>query len=161
MSMVEAPAHWVYDDGGRAETGYQGIAGDCVTRAISVAAEIPYQEVYDELMIRQGIFFSTKRGEMYGRTRGGHRRSSSPRNGVFHHVYVPYLTIALGWQWTPMMGIGTGTTVHLRADELPGGRIIARLSKHLTAVIDGVVHDTVDPSRDGTRCVYGIWTAPE
>ena len=22
---------------------------------------------------------------------------------------------------------------------------------------DGVVHDTYDPSRDGTRCVYGYW----
>jgi len=24
-------------------------------------------------------------------------------------------------------------------------------------VIDGVIFDTHDPSRRGTRCVYGIW----
>jgi hypothetical protein len=24
-------------------------------------------------------------------------------------------------------------------------------------VIDGVIHDTFDPSRGGTRCVYGYW----
>lgn len=24
---------------------------------------------------------------------------------------------------------------------------------------DGVIRDTHDPSRDGTRCVYGYWTA--
>jgi len=24
-------------------------------------------------------------------------------------------------------------------------------------VIDGVLHDTHDCSRDGTRCVYGYW----
>jgi hypothetical protein len=26
------------------------------------------------------------------------------------------------------------------------------------AVIDGVIHDTYDPSRDGKRCVYGYFT---
>jgi hypothetical protein len=31
------------------------------------------------------------------------------------------------------------------------------VSKHYCAVIDGVIHDTSDPSRDGTRCVYGYW----
>lgn len=41
----------------------------------------------------------------------------------------------------------------------PDGTVV-RLSKHFTAVIDGVVHDTHDPSRDGTRCVYGIWREP-
>ena len=32
-----------------------------------------------------------------------------------------------------------------------------RLSRHITAVVDGVIHDTHDPSRKGTRCVYGYW----
>jgi hypothetical protein len=62
-----------------------------------------------------------------------------------------------GWKWTATMGIGTGCTVHLRADELPSGRIIATVSGHLVAVVDGVVHDTHDPTRDGTRCVYGYY----
>jgi hypothetical protein len=30
-------------------------------------------------------------------------------------------------------------------------------SRHLVAVIDGVIHDTHDCSRDGTRCVYGYF----
>ncbi len=38
------------------------------------------------------------------------------------------------------------------------GRLIVSVSKHMTAVIDGVIHDTHNPSRDGTRCVYGYWT---
>lgn len=37
------------------------------------------------------------------------------------------------------------------------GRIICRLSGHLCAVIGGVVHDTHDPNRDGTRRVYGFY----
>ena len=56
------------------------------------------------------------------------------------------------------MAIGQGCKVHLRADELPTGRLIVAVSKHITAVIDGVIHDTHDCSRSGTRCVYGYFT---
>jgi hypothetical protein len=63
----------------------------------------------------------------------------------------------IGWEWTPTMAIGQGCTVHLRADELPAGRLVVSVSKHWVAVIDGVIHDTYDCSRDGTRCVYGYW----
>lgn len=38
---------WIYDDGGRSEAGYKGTTGDCVCRAIAIATETPYQEVYD------------------------------------------------------------------------------------------------------------------
>ena len=55
------------------------------------------------------------------------------------------------------MRIGTGCKVHLKSDELPIGRIIVRLSKHVCAVIDGVINDTYDCSREGTRCVYGYY----
>jgi hypothetical protein len=58
------------------------------------------------------------------------------------------------------MMIGTGCTVHLRSDELPGGRLIVALSRHWCAVIDGVIHDLYDCSRGGTRCVYGYWWHP-
>ena len=42
----------------------------------------------------------------------------------------------------------------------PPGRLIVSVSRHLCAVIDGVLYDTHDCSRSGTRCVYGYWTAP-
>lgn len=134
---------WIYDDGGRKDAGYRGDTGDCVTRAIAIATQDDYQRVY---AILHGL----------ARDRGATGRKASPRNGVARKDYDRYLT-AIGWTWTPTMGIGTGCTTHLTADELPSGRIIARLSRHLCAVIDGVVHDTFDPSRDGTRCVYGYW----
>jgi hypothetical protein len=47
--------------------------------------------------------------------------------------------------------------VHLKESELPSGRIIVAVSKHLTAVINGEIHDTYDCSREGTRCVYGYY----
>jgi hypothetical protein len=62
-----------------------------------------------------------------------------------------------GFVWTPTMKIGTGCRVHVRANELPMGRLVLNLSKHLTAVIDGVLYDAYDCSRNGSRCVYGIW----
>jgi len=51
--------------------------------------------------------------------------------------------------------------VHLCDEELPSGNLVLRLSRHYCAMRDGVVHDTYDPSRDGTRAVYGYWSSPE
>lgn len=62
-----------------------------------------------------------------------------------------------GGKWHPTMTIGSGCKVHLRADELPSGRIVCSCSGHLVAVIDGVLNDTFDSSRGGKRCVYGYW----
>jgi hypothetical protein len=63
--------------------------------------------------------------------------------------------------WTPTMEIGSGCQVHVRMHELPMGRLVLRLSKHFSAVIDQVVHDTFDPSRGGSRAVYGYWSFEE
>jgi hypothetical protein len=141
---------WTYDDGGRAVAGYRGEAGDCVCRAIAIATALPYQVVYDALNAA-----ATRERPGSRRRRG---RRSSARTGVFKATSHHYLE-ALGWRWTPTMQIGSGCTVHLRAGELPAGRLIVAVSKHVCAVIDGVLHDTHDPSRGGTRCVYGYYTA--
>lgn len=140
---------WVYNDGGRADAGYKGEADDCVTRAVAIATGIPYQTVYD------AINEAAKTERIGKRMRG----RSSARTGVHKPLYRRYLE-SLGWIWTPTMSIGSGCKVHLRADELPPGRLIVSVSKHVVAVIDGVIHDTHDPSRDGTRCVYGYFIQP-
>lgn len=144
---------WVYDDGGRKTSGYRGQPGDCVCRAIAIAAELPYRDVYtyinDAAKGERG-----RRGKIGIMAATG--RGSSARTGVLKDTYAAVLK-DLGWTWTPTMKIGQGCTVHLRAEELPSGRIIASVSRHLVAVIDGVIHDTSDCSRNGTRCVYGYW----
>jgi hypothetical protein len=137
---------WVHDDGGRAAAGFKGTTGDCVTRAIAIATGIPYLQIYDAL----------NQVAQRERPRSGSRRSHA-RTGVKSPTLRRYLA-SLGWDWTPTMQIGSGCTVHLANGELPDGRLIVSVSKHVTAVIDGVIHDTHDPSRDGTRCVYGYWT---
>lgn len=147
---------WVEDDGGRAAAGYRGRTSDCVPRAIAIATGKPYSEVYDELFEASREHGRTRRDK---EARSIQRRGGSPRDGVHKKVYAAYLA-ALGWEWVPTMAIGQGCTVHLRADELPGGTIICRLSGHIATVIDGVLHDTDDCSRDGTGCVYGYWQRP-
>lgn len=136
----------IIDDGGRAAAGYRGQAGDCVARSIAIAAQLPYQTVYDALN-------AAAKDE---KPRG---RPSSARNGMARPTIRSFMK-DLGWEWVPTMSIGSGTTVHLRGDELPHGRLVVSCSKHLTAMIDGVIHDTHDPSRNGTRCVYGYWRDP-
>ena len=135
-----------FSDGGRAAAGYIGTTGDCVTRAIAIATEKPYQEVYDAL------------NELAKTERTGKRKTkiSNARTGVYCTSYERYLGL-LGWTWKPTMTIGSGCKVHLKAEELPTGRLIVKVSKHLVAVIDGTIFDTHDPSRNGTRCVYGYW----
>ncbi len=141
---------WQYNDGGREAAGYKGQAGDCVTRAISIATGKPYQEVYDAL---NGLAVNERTGK---RKRG----KSSARNGVYRSTFEKYL-LSLGWKWTPTMAIGQGCKVHLKENELPQGNLIVSVSRHMVAVINGVIHDTHDPSREGTRCVYGYWSIGE
>lgn len=158
---------FVQNDGGRAAAGFKGKAGDCVARAIAIASGRPYREVYDRLAAGNASQRITKQTKRLGR---------SVRRGVYdkRKWFKDYMR-ELGFEWTPTMGIGTGCKVHLHDGELPNGRLIASVSKHYTAVIDGVIHDTHDPQREtetvwfkpGTtaishrtishRCVYGYW----
>lgn len=140
---------FIYDDGGRAAAGFKGDAGDCVVRALTIANDEDYRVVYDELHHLNRA----------ARPKGSKAPTSPRDGGTPRKVYDAWLA-RRGWTWTPTMQIGQGCTVHLRADELPSGRLIARLSRHLVAVIDGEIHDTHDCSRDGTRCVYGYWSRP-
>ena len=153
MSEAKPTPVFVYNDGGRKAAGYKGSAGDCVTRAIAIAAQLPYQQVYDRLAEGNA---SQRKSKRTG------KQSRSASNGIYtkRKWFKDYM-LELGFVWTPTMQIGSGCQVHLKADELPGGRIICSVSKHYVAVIDGVINDTYDCSRDDKRCVYGYWTMPQ
>ena len=138
-----------YNDGGRAEAGYKGFTGDCGVRALAICLNKPYKEVYE----KANEFCKAERPSK--RRRG----KSNARTGIHGHTFKK-IAESFGLKWTPTMFIGSGTTVHLKEDELPKGRIICNVSKHYTAVVDGVIQDTYDPSRGGTRAVYGYYTIP-
>lgn len=142
-----------YNDGGRALAGYTGLTGDCVTRAIAIALDLPYQQVYAAMADGNA---SQRRSKHSTKRKYGHARTAA--HGIFtQRKWFKDYMLAHNWKWTPTMTIGSGCKVHLRADELPQGRLIVALSRHYAAVIDGVLHDTHDCSRNGTRCVYGYW----
>ena len=146
-------ARFEWNDGGRLAAGFQGGAGDCVVRAIAIAANLPYLTVYEDLREANASYAANKKNRL---ARSLNARGSSPRNGNHRDVFHDYI-LKQGFAWVPTMQVGGGCQVHLRAGELPEGKLIVRLSKHLTAVIDGVIQDTHDPSRGGKRCVYGYY----
>ena len=162
---------FTYNDGGRSAAGFKGSTGDCVTRAIVIVTGKPYMEVYNTLNELSDSYNQRLRPR---KTKSGirMRRRSGARTGVSKDIYHKYL-LSLGMKWTPTMFIGQGCKVHLRAEELPAGKLIVCVSKHLTAVIDGIVNDTFNPARevhetgykDGEfyskingRCVYGYYS---
>jgi hypothetical protein len=134
--------NWVYDDGGRNAAGSRGKAGDCGARSIAIVTRLPYRHVY-VLLNEQARCELPTRG-----------RRSSVRNGVFRQTCQRVLE-SLGWRWVAIMKIGVGCRVHLKRTNCLEA---VRCSKHTTAVIDGIIHDTYDPSRGGTRCVSGYFT---
>lgn len=137
---------FIQNDGGRKDIGFKGSTGDCVTRAIAIATGKPYKEIYGSLNV-------LSESERIGKRK---KSISNSRTGVYRTTYQKYLE-SQGWKWIPTMQIGQGCKVHLRSDELPKGSLIVKVSKHLTAMIDGVINDTHDCSRRGTRCVYGYF----
>lgn len=146
IQTIRSRLPWTYDDGGRKAAGFKGSADDCACRAIAIATETPYEDVYQSLNLAgQGDRLSRRRS-----------KRSSAREGIYKTTMRRFMD-NLGWEWVPTMQIGQGCKVHLAQGELPPGRLIVNLSRHFAAVVDGVVYDTYDPTRDGSRCVYGYW----
>lgn len=141
------------NDGGRANAGFVGGAGDCVVRSIAIATGLPYLRVYEDLREANTHYMQHRDNKL---SRVLKQRGSSPRNGSHRNVFHEYI-LKQGFDWVSTMKVGAGCQVHLRPDELPNGTLIVKVSKHLTTVIDGVLHDTHDPSRGGSRCVYGYY----
>ena len=137
------------NDGGRKTAGYKSEAGDCVARAIAITAQLPYQEVYDTL---------AEGNANQRRSKHTPKQQRSASNGIFvkRKWFRDYMK-SLGFEWVATMQIGSGCKVHLAADELPMGRLVVSVSRHYTSVIDGVLNDISDCSRNGKRCVYGYW----
>lgn len=126
----------VYNDGGRATYFKAKSVRDCVVRALSIVLGKDYKVLYNEI----------------GKTLG-----YSPRNGVAKRD-VKKLMASYGGKWVCCAKVGDKNTTHLADNEIPmQGRLICNLSKHVCAVVDGIVNDTYDPTRDGKRKVYGYW----
>tara|TARA_R110000868_G_scaffold5879_1_gene34293 strand:- start:153 stop:608 length:456 start_codon:yes stop_codon:yes gene_type:complete len=142
-----------FNDGGRADASFKGKnVGDCVCRSIAIAICKPYSEVYEVLSNGNA---TQRRSKREGKTKAGKKTAQLGIN-TKRKWFADYME-SIGMEWVPTMKIGQGCKTHLREGELPSGRLIVNVSRHFTAVIDGIIHDTHDPSRGGNRCVYGYY----
>ena len=148
LDPTDGRCRWVKDDGGRRKSGIARAAGrkdavgDCVVRAIAIATGRPYREVHDALTVAKvRHVYAGGDGDYWDkreRRRGG-VRAFDPDHGCSDEAYGPYLE-SLGWKFTSTKD----RKVRLRADELPRGKLIVCISRHLVAVVDHVIHDTSD-----------------
>lgn len=131
---------YIYDDGGRFDYFKGKQVGDCVCRAITIASGRDYKEIYDIIHKAMG---------------------ESPRNGVYvHTTKFKRLMKALGFVWVSCCKVGSTESTHFYKGELPMGRLVCSVRKHMVAVIDGVVRDTWDSrynSFSEPRRIYGYW----
>mgnify|MGYP000323025405 CR=1 FL=1 len=153
FAKVHSSFPFQFNDGGRADAGFKGGAGDCVVRSIAIAANLPYMQVYEDLRLANETYAQSRNDRLAKRLMV---KGSSPRNGNHRNVFHDYI-LEQGFSWVPTMKVGAGCQVHLRPNELPKGVLIVKVSKHLTAIIDGVIYDTHNPARGGNRCVYGYY----
>ena len=141
MDSTDTYPNFQYHDGGRARAGYQGRAGDCVTRAVAILTGLPYRGVYQAISARNGLDY---------RRKGLPKRSA--RNGVScNSAWFGRFMRRLGFVHSPVSG------KPLLSDfALPGGRLMATVEDHgkrgnkkghAIAVIDGVFYDTGPPAK--------------
>jgi hypothetical protein len=127
---------FVYTDGGRSESRRPRQASDCTVIALAVAADLPYDEAYD-------ILKDAGRKSHRGFNFRAWADNQIVRDWFFEWVSFP-----------AVKGQRRMNPVRFCC-EFPKGRYIARVAKHVVAVVDGTMYATF-PERDD-RCIYGVW----
>tara|TARA_Y100000401_G_scaffold110679_1_gene108119 strand:+ start:580 stop:1083 length:504 start_codon:yes stop_codon:yes gene_type:complete len=142
-----------FNDGGKYVAGYTGkrVTGDCVTRAIAIATGLPYETVRTELMELQHRWCTTSNSRAAKACRK--RQTKSVMRGVWKEVYKPYLK-QLGFTYKSLCTVGSSKRYHLVVDDLPTGTLIVKTRRHLSCVINHVLHDAYD-SRFKNQWVNG------
>ena len=145
---------WIYDDGGKSNYTHKNLPGDCFCRAVAIASGIDYIEVAKVI----SHFASKERvsAKRLKRYKSAKSATSSASGGVWKATGDRVLR-HLGFEKVYWMKIGSGCEVHVKASELPMGRLVLFLSHHYAAVVDRVLRDNHNCSRGGSRCVYAIW----
>ena len=124
---------WNQNDAGRSTSLRPKQSLDCVIRAIALASQKPYDEVYDLM---------ASAGRKSGR--------STPKK-VWKEVIHP---MGLHYSFPAEKGLPRTTLADFAAT-FNSGRWVVQLAGHLTAVVNGEVLDTECPRSNA--CVYGAW----
>lgn len=146
----------IITDAGRKDAGYKGHCGDCVVRAIAIAAKRPYKVVYKECAEMNANYYKT----FFPNHRLAGVRSA--RDGVCtdHAQFRDYMK-NMEFVWYPPRRRGKTCKLYLDDTDIPMGRLIVSLSNCWVAVIDGSICDSSDPRNDYSRWprrrVFGWW----
>ena len=136
---------FIYNDGGRSKYFKASNVSDCVCRALCNTTGVDYKVMYDLI---------NKISKLEKRN-----KTSNARNGVFKDSYKKILK-ALQAQEIKVQEFGSSNKCHLCDEDLidyKNGKYILSLSHHFSSLIDGVLVDTYDCSRDGDRQVYKMY----
>lgn len=136
---------FIYNDGGRSNYFKANNVADCVCRALCNTTGIDYKVMYDLI---------NKISKLEKRS-----KTSNARSGVYKESYKKILK-ALQAEEVKVQEFGSNKKCHLKDEDLINyqkGRYILSLSHHFSSLIDGVLVDTYDCSRDGDRQVYKMY----
>lgn len=127
--------HYIYNDGGRAEAGYKGDAGDCGVRATCIATGQSYRKTYNEI----------------NRAAKNVDSSSRSRTGISTYLLNKYLK-CFGFEMTK-----SPFNTRVSNSLFKTGTFIIHTSHHYIACINGVFYDTHDGTKQGRANVLDYW----
>lgn len=129
---------WSYNlvqtDSGRSVSRRPKQSNDCTVRALANVFDMDYDDAYDYLAA------------------AGRKCSRGFHFKTLEHP-------KLKWEAYQAIKGQSRKTISDFCKEHPEGKWIIRVSKHVAAVIDGVVYDTFESNP--TKCVYGAWKVAE
>lgn len=128
-------------DGGRSQSKRPKQRNDCTVIALAVSASLTYDAAYDIVASR-----GRKCAEGYWFPFGFKTIRSGP---------MPEAGVRFDWISYPAVKYDRREHIDSFARSHKKGVFVLRLSKHVCAVVDGVVHDTHRTYDE--RCVYGAW----
>lgn len=119
---------------------------DCVVRAIALACDLYYEDVYSQLEAQKAIGYYIRFSKNPTR-----KISTDPSRGNFFPDYNRYLS-SIGWVYVKFKK--PTTLGHLKIFE---GSVILHMSKHLAAAINGTIYDMWDSRQEGRSKVFGYF----
>ena len=129
---------YTFDDGGRADAGYKGSTGDCVTRAIAIITGQPYKSVYKTMAaaMKENGYSASGNAYATNKRKAPRKRGQKNAKAVQAMVMQGYGLVKVKLPKGPRPTYTEASAVY--------GNCIVSTTRHLCAIVDGKVRDTFD-----------------
>ena len=130
---------YVYDDGGRSDTGRKGHTGDCLVRAVSIVSGESYEDVYNTVSSMMNDFGYGKSGNAYynGRKNRSKKRPRGKPSAAKVQLKV------LDHYGFKKVSLDKTKPTYTEAYDMFGDCIVTT-TKHFAALSGGNLRDTFD-----------------